>query len=705
MADAVARIVIRGDTDDAVKGLKKVKDAVGDLDKQVSSKKNLFKEFLGGLGLGAGFFGAQAAARTLLEFGRSSLAAASDLQAMESRAKAIYGESFPRMKQGAEDLAQALGRSSSDLLGMSSDFATLARGAGLPAQAMEEMGQTLTKLSVDFASFRHISDEQSFDLIKSGLVGMTRGLKQYGVQLDDAAIEEFANAHALHLKVSELNEAQKTYLRYQMILKQTSDATGDATKNAGSLANQTAKLKAEWKDFQETIGGPATRLAAGILADINAKVDLGTKLVATLAGAARAAFVELAHLAGFSGVGVKQYLVNPERSQDRPGESITAGMQRRQQELKKEGEAAKGADAELRKYLGTLGSAGGSGGGSDKAEQAFKKLQETMEDLGRTYGDVRQDISRNLRQAETDHDEKMKAIADSVLRVKKSLTELDEQYARTTRNMNQDEVGEVLKQQEKIAQFKEKIADVERKARDESNRGSVSLSTNDELAELRGKLAKEESALAAFGKNKPGVVTQATAEGSKTEFERDLEKLDQRRADEEVDHKKRQDELNDEVGKLEEKRLAEEQAYGALRQQYASTQAALDAYHADYVLKMQDLKSVTEETAKAMKQALEDIRNSVSRVDAEAAASTQLGQRVFQRRQQRDVPALAEGGVVTRPTLALIGEAGPEAVVPLKKGGGMGVTIGAIHVHNEADEDRLIAKITRLIQLQGLAAS
>lgn len=34
------------------------------------------------------------------------------------------------------------------------------------------------------------------------------------------------------------------------------------------------------------------------------------------------------------------------------------------------------------------------------------------------------------------------------------------------------------------------------------------------------------------------------------------------------------------------------------------------------------------------------------------------------------IPALAEGGIVKKPTLALIGEAGPEAVVPLSKGGG-----------------------------------
>jgi len=43
-----------------------------------------------------------------------------------------------------------------------------------------------------------------------------------------------------------------------------------------------------------------------------------------------------------------------------------------------------------------------------------------------------------------------------------------------------------------------------------------------------------------------------------------------------------------------------------------------------------------------------------------------------------NIPALAKGGIVSRPTLALIGENGPEAVVPLGRGGMGG---GGIHIH------------------------
>ena len=36
------------------------------------------------------------------------------------------------------------------------------------------------------------------------------------------------------------------------------------------------------------------------------------------------------------------------------------------------------------------------------------------------------------------------------------------------------------------------------------------------------------------------------------------------------------------------------------------------------------------------------------------------------------IPGFADGGIVTRPTLAMVGEKGPEAIIPLSKMGGMG---------------------------------
>lgn len=71
-----------------------------------------------------------------------------------------------------------------------------------------------------------------------------------------------------------------------------------------------------------------------------------------------------------------------------------------------------------------------------------------------------------------------------------------------------------------------------------------------------------------------------------------------------------------------------------------------------------------------------------------ALSAASIGAQIATIASQQYVPALAEGGIVSKPTLALIGEAGPEAVVPLKKGGVAGMTV-VVQVENVYTSDDL----------------
>jgi ElaB/YqjD/DUF883 family membrane-anchored ribosome-binding protein len=64
------------------------------------------------------------------------------------------------------------------------------------------------------------------------------------------------------------------------------------------------------------------------------------------------------------------------------------------------------------------------------------------------------------------------------------------------------------------------------------------------------------------------------------------------------------------------------------------------------------------------------------------------------------VPAMAAGGVVTSPTLALIGEAGPEAVIPLSRMGDMGSTTYQINVHG-GDPNAVVDALRRYMFQNG----
>jgi hypothetical protein len=65
-----------------------------------------------------------------------------------------------------------------------------------------------------------------------------------------------------------------------------------------------------------------------------------------------------------------------------------------------------------------------------------------------------------------------------------------------------------------------------------------------------------------------------------------------------------------------------------------------------------------------------------------------------------NIPMLADGGIVTGPTLALIGEAGPEAVVPLDRMGGMGGNNVTIHV-NGGDPQSVVNALRTYMRQNG----
>jgi hypothetical protein len=69
-----------------------------------------------------------------------------------------------------------------------------------------------------------------------------------------------------------------------------------------------------------------------------------------------------------------------------------------------------------------------------------------------------------------------------------------------------------------------------------------------------------------------------------------------------------------------------------------------------------------------------------------------------------DYKAMATGGIVTSPTFALIGEAGPEAVIPLSKAGGMGMNItvnaGLVSTPDQIGQD-IIAAIQKAQRRSG----
>jgi phage-related minor tail protein len=66
-----------------------------------------------------------------------------------------------------------------------------------------------------------------------------------------------------------------------------------------------------------------------------------------------------------------------------------------------------------------------------------------------------------------------------------------------------------------------------------------------------------------------------------------------------------------------------------------------------------------------------------------------------------DLPKFADGGIVTGPTVGLIGEAGPEAVIPLSKMGAMGTTNITINMPAGADGNDVVLALQNYVRQHG----
>ena len=105
----------------------------------------------------------------------------------------------------------------------------------------------MAKLAVDMASFVNSSDEEAFQAIQSGLVGMVQPLRRYGVVLTQANLEQFAQEKGLKQSIKTMSQAQLVALRYAFIMDKTKTAQGDAARTAAEA--DSIMLRAFEKDI------------------------------------------------------------------------------------------------------------------------------------------------------------------------------------------------------------------------------------------------------------------------------------------------------------------------------------------------------------------------------------------------------------------------------------------------------------------------
>ena len=209
------------------------------------------------------------ATKQLLSFGAECIELGSDLQEIQN----VINVTFPRMNKQIDSFAQnavaSFGLSETMAKKFTGTFGAMAKAFGFNEQAAYEMSTALTGLSGDIASFYNISQDEAFTKLKSVFTGETESLKDLGVVMTQAALDQYALANGYGKTTNAMSEAEKVALRYKFVTEQLSLASGDFIRTSDGWANQVRVLKLQFDSLKATIGQGLIAVLTPVIKVIN----------------------------------------------------------------------------------------------------------------------------------------------------------------------------------------------------------------------------------------------------------------------------------------------------------------------------------------------------------------------------------------------------------------------------------------------------
>ena len=121
-------------------------------------------------------------------------------------------------------------------------------------ESLADMSLNLTKLSADMASFYDVDQADVAKSLQSIFTGTIAPMRQYGIDLTQATLKEFALKNGLDADIKSMTQAEKVMLRYQYVMANTTAAQGDFAKTADTWANSVRTLKQEFEAWGSIIG-------------------------------------------------------------------------------------------------------------------------------------------------------------------------------------------------------------------------------------------------------------------------------------------------------------------------------------------------------------------------------------------------------------------------------------------------------------------
>lgn len=205
-----------------------------------------------------------------------------------------FGPSMDKVEEQAKNAIYTLGMSELSFKKYASTYQSMGLAMGITAkqvgdannflakstdgyvQASDDMADVslnLTKLAGDIASFYDKSQADVAEDLQAVYTGMVVPLRKYGLDLTQATLKQWALNNGMNANIDSMSQAEKTMLRYQYVMSQTTMAQGDFARTADTWNNQVRLLGENFTRLGAIWGNAGINMLKPLLQALNKGLD------------------------------------------------------------------------------------------------------------------------------------------------------------------------------------------------------------------------------------------------------------------------------------------------------------------------------------------------------------------------------------------------------------------------------------------------
>jgi hypothetical protein len=195
-----------------------------------------------------------------IAFGVKAVKAANSLQESMFRVNRVFGKSAGMIRTWSMTTANALGINRDQALEFAGNLGLTLTNLGVGDKKAAGMSKRLVTLANDVALLNKANPEDVISGFQRGLTGMTRGLKKYGIVVDQTAIKNEAIRSGIADMVVSSGDVQKAQVAVTAAIHAQAAAIQKYGSNSEQAKAATANLTYQQEKLTKAIGGKMPQL-------------------------------------------------------------------------------------------------------------------------------------------------------------------------------------------------------------------------------------------------------------------------------------------------------------------------------------------------------------------------------------------------------------------------------------------------------------